>query len=167
MEELTFKATKTGLLIICLMALTAGVTYAVIMFYIDVPMTLEVGGSYELELYEADGVTPLTGIDFGTLLRGSEMEYIGPYILRNVGDYDVYLSWGLTGWPADVWVSVATFNEEGGSVPMFEGQTSSIPIPVGAEWQWYIYYEVDADAVLDTYTPTLRWNSHDVPIVPP
>ena len=155
---------KIGILpILCLMALTAGVTYAAIVYFVDVSMSLEIIGDYIIAVYDSSAVTPLTDISFGQLSK-YEVSSRGLYYIENTGDTEVYLSFSLTGWPADVPIYISVEDEYFSLVAdLAPDDTTSVTLSPGIMWSWEINYEVWPTAVVGTYTPTLRWNAYDIP----
>ena len=152
---------KIGFLpILGLIALTAGVTYAAVMWYVDIPMTFDIVSGYSLALYEEDG-SPLTAIDLGEISQGASVDG-GPYGIETTGSVPVYISYSLTDWPSDVTIEVEELDYYGDPAgTIIPDDTPLGPVDPGELWVFYIDYDVAPAAILGTYTPTFTWNSHD------
>jgi len=59
---------------------------------------------YDMIILDTDGTIELSSINFGTLHRGDTKRYpaSGHYYIYNLGDHDIFMSFGLTGFPSDV-----------------------------------------------------------------
>jgi hypothetical protein len=145
------------------MAITAGVTYAIIQYYVDLPMSLEIVGEYNLAIWELDGTTPFTDISFGQLTPG-ESDYWGSFIIENTGDYSVYLSYGLTDWPLEVDLGVTLRDISLILIEILDPDTTTgTMLDPGVSWVVDIGYTVDPGAGAGSHTPVMRWNAHDTP----
>ena len=158
------KQKKLGAIaIICTIALTSGLTYAALMLYVDVPMSIEITGEWGLGLYmDANGMMPLTSLDFGTLKPGDSGS-LGPYYIMNSGDYVIYLSYSLTDWPSDVTLQMELVDD---TAPIMLAPDFIHPNGMPANyigWTFTIHYDVSETAGDGVYSPTLTWNAHDSP----
>jgi hypothetical protein len=156
---------KLGVIaILCTIALTAGTTYAAIMLYVDVPMSIEISAEWGIGLYMTpDGTGPeLTGIDFGTLHPGDSGS-LGPYYIMNSGDYTIFLSYSLAGWPDDVTIDVEiTADGQTISLAPDEVHPNGLP-PTSVSGSLTIYYIVSDTAESGVYSPLLTLNAHNEP----
>ena len=155
------RSKKIGIFpILCLIALTAGVTYAVVKFTLDVPMTLEIAGEYDLAVFNPD-MSPLTSIDFGELQR-NDGDSIGGFWLENTGVDPAYFSFSLTGWPGDVSIDMEIFDDIGALLDNLDPEeVTTWRFEPGVRLMFNINYDVAPDAVAGPYSPTLHWNLDD------
>ena len=65
---------------------------------------MEIAGVYDMAILDTDGTTELSSINFGTLHGGDTKRYpaSGHYYIYNLGDYHIWMSFDLTGFPSDV-----------------------------------------------------------------
>ena len=157
---------KLGLFpIVCLLALTAGVTYAAVIYFIEVPMTMNIASVPGLTPYQSeDGTLEVTSLDLGEITPGiQKMTYdtYGWYFIYNTGNTPVYVSFEVTGGPpdSDLWYEMDYLQIETGHVP--EGVIAPQILNPGEYLHWNLVINSVSTVWSGAYTPTLSFIAHD------
>jgi len=134
----------------------------------QVLITMKIEGAWSMKVLDEDAIKELTAIDFGTIYRRTTYRYpaAGAYYVKNIGDYEFYVSWVKANWPADVTLTVWVRQNAADSFEILpEGTVYSKILktlgPTVNSIQWYITVDVTDKAPLQSFSPVLTWNAHD------
>lgn len=152
-------------LLIVAMCSVAGVL-ATVMLYKQVSLSMRIVGVWNMKVLDTDEKTELTSIAFGDLTRGQVKLYpaTGYYLLDNTGDYNIYVSFGLTNWPTDVTLKMEIFDESYGVWEVLAVNTVYTKVlkpSSNDDIRWRVTLTVSSAAAFQTYSPILTWNAND------
>jgi len=172
-----------AMLLICL--LTAVVT-ATIMKTIYVSVTFTIEKSYNIDLFNMDGSTPLTSLELGQLQKdvskyfpggvGSISSLPGHYYLNNTNEAAFYVGFNVTGAPENMlfrvyickgneteWTQL-TINTTNPSTCIYDKvieSNSTNPNPDTQYAQWFLYVYASPNAQWGNHTANLVFTAHD------
>jgi len=120
---------------------------------------------------DTDRSIELSSIKFGTLYRGDTKRYpsAGYYFIYSLGDYHIWMSFDLTGFPSDVTFTLYFKREDETSFSILT-ENDVYPTELHKKTTqylekcyglWYIEISVSSSATFSSYNPVLRWSGHD------
>jgi hypothetical protein len=156
---------------ILMIAITLTAATATVMIYRQVNISMKIDGVWGLAVRGIDHSTELTSIDFGSLQRGKMKTYpttppTDTYLIVDPGDYDVWLSWNITGFPTDCTIKVFIRRGDVSWIELTKGSIYENKLSPGdgttatSRAEWYIEVTVGPSAAFNTYSPVLTWNAH-------
>ena len=136
-----------GIVLVCLML---GTALGVVLTQWQVEMQVQISGA-ELKLFEPDGITEVSFVDFGTMSKGESKRkpdvMTESYFLKNVGEEDCYVySW------------TSEFTE--GTLE-FLGPTNGTLVAGGSELGAALRLTINSDATRGIYSITLFIEGRD------
>lgn len=152
------------LLIVC--SVLAGGVLAAFIVSRPISTTMTIQAFEDIEVFDVDGVTPLTDWAFGEINRGysrtiPDPTYVDTFSVMNTGETTLYVGYSTVDWPADVTLIVRLSNE-GPFIDLTEGVfTEELLGGESREMAWYI--EVGPSALWGYYEPTITIEAHDAP----
>lgn len=112
----------------------------------------------DLEVYDIDGTTILTSINFGELYRGTTTMFPGSldtYFIKNIGEETIYVGWDFDGTIMPVTIAVYM---DGIIITRDSGRKA---LSAGASCTLTIKLTVTSTADFATYTPELYFSGFD------
>ena len=132
-----------------------------------------------MNVFEPDGVTPLTSIDMGQFQRSMTKYFPGGepttpteyYYINNTDELNFYVSFGWSDLPTGspslyVWIKRGdqeTFSQISGLTTIYNQPIMTRledPDPAKQYAVWYFKFDVGATVPFGTYTPTLTINAY-------
>ena len=153
------------LILVIVLALAGGGAIANFIMSRQVTTSMIVIGVNDMDiLSEAEAL--LSNIAFGELTRSSSSLYpaSGEYYIRNLGDYEFFVSYTITGKPTDVTFTVEVMHEGAGTWSMLADGAifaSGLGDHHADDIRWRITLDVDPMAAFDSYSPTIMWSAFD------
>lgn len=180
------KRLKIGLIVLMLAAVLSGVVIGELLLSKQITTSIIVKPEVSMGVFDTDGETPLTHIDFGQFAWGSEYYFPGHlsdppmqyYFINNTDQQSFYVCFYMTGMPgiSNGGCSVYIKRGDESTFKRFDlGESASVGIiyefPIESEivnpdpaTQYAIFYikmTVWSGTPFDTYTPTLYVNAYD------
>lgn len=162
------KTIKMVFIVAIFVSILIGITFASNIISKQVYMTMRIKDHAAIELYHFDHNTPLKTIKLGDFYRyetkvfpSTTLTYGQHYLIKNIGDYDVWIKWSKTGLPKEVnLIMMVDYGE--GFKEVMEEKVISTSLQVHKSFRWYFIVTVSETAELGDFSPKLMWIIQDI-----
>lgn len=112
--------------------LAVSVTFASVMFTLDMPSTIIVAAEYNLQCLAEDLTTIITSFEFGECPQGQTV-YTDIIHIKNTGNYEAWVAWTVVDLPTGFSIVFKDINPSN-EIPQND---FSVSVQTGELWQYY------------------------------
>lgn len=142
--------------------LAVSVTFASVMFTLDMPSTIIVAAEYNLQCLAEDLTTVITSFTFGECPQGQAV-YTEVIQIKNTGNYEAWVAWTVVDLPAGFSIVLKDINPTG-EIPQNDFSVSVQPDEL---WHFYgsefgmRFHVTNDNAAVGSHSFTIKFMSAD------
>lgn len=158
------KKLKIGLSLVLVVALIITV-YASIITTQNITTSITIIATYGMEVYDTDGTTLLTSIDFGEHHRGDIFKTpsdVPCYTIKNIGEAAIWISYGVTDFPNDIQIEFVQHHTSPVNLGISQlDEIGTNPLQAGEYVVFQFKITIGSTAPFGSFTPTITFTSYD------